>query len=453
MAVVGSMVVVAKADSTEWKKGMAEMRGEVDKTSKKAKSFFSDMKSSFGKSSTLGQSLKLIAGKGAIAAFTGVATELKSWAEDIGRIKQEMAEGKIDTAGMVDELARGAPIFGQWWSAGRAIHDLMSSDTQEIQKQNKELKAAADHWDEINKLIHDSKVEAAKAADEIQRLRGEVVVATASKDDKSLVSAKEKGASELAALKKQFLIDSKLIDKDTGGPGELEVARSQLKQLNAEVKNAKTNLDDAIKNPKKQLIVNEGQSMEVEDTSIAEAAQAKLEALTDAAAKKQESIRQMETNARQREAEFDEKRKLVVQKNAAEITATEKEEIEKRMRERRELELEGVKEIEEAKKESMKRVRDIERAMQDRRMNELEGVKDHLSESMKASEEFNKPFQQAQSRAVRGDIIAQYEPNVNGEVQRMHREQIAQLKSIDDSIKELRSQIQKQEIDQVLNIN
>src|SRR4051812_6211089 len=79
---ISSLSVLLTGDTTSFSgsmKGAAgdvkNFGGDVDKAKSKVNGFFKDLKSNFGRSSTLGQSLKVLAGGGAIMALGKIASE------------------------------------------------------------------------------------------------------------------------------------------------------------------------------------------------------------------------------------------------------------------------------------------------------------------------------------------------------------------------------------------
>src|SRR5438045_2118444 len=119
MAQVGNVVVRYAADTAEYTKG-------AEKVKQANKGLLNDLKSSFGKSSALGQSLKILAGSGAIFALGKIASgfdELTKKAEDFA-LALDKGDGSAKDLGL--ELLKSIPIAGKLGEGLARIYELAS---------------------------------------------------------------------------------------------------------------------------------------------------------------------------------------------------------------------------------------------------------------------------------------------------------------------------------------
>lgn len=122
MAQVGTAVVKFATDTAQYTKGT--------ETAKKAnKSFFDDLKSNFGKSSALGQSLKILAGSGAIFALGKIASEFDNLTKKIGEYSAKVAQGEATWGDFSGEMARSIPVVGSLGDGLANIYELVSGDS------------------------------------------------------------------------------------------------------------------------------------------------------------------------------------------------------------------------------------------------------------------------------------------------------------------------------------
>src|SRR5438045_844196 len=102
MGVVADWNVLFRADNTQFKKVLKENRDEIGKTDNSFKGLLKSLKNDFGKSSVLGQSLKLMAGGGAVGALSGAGNKLKEFTGELIELKKAFQDGEIGTGQLVD---------------------------------------------------------------------------------------------------------------------------------------------------------------------------------------------------------------------------------------------------------------------------------------------------------------------------------------------------------------
>jgi hypothetical protein len=146
VAIFGVMTGILDAETSGWTKGFQSAGRDMSNLDKKSKGFFRDLKSNFGKSSTLGQSLKLAAGGGAVGALTAAARQVQGFADELAHMRAEIDAGNASFVDMADQGARALPIIGAFYSAGRSIREAIMGEQSALDTANRET-------DSYNKTI------------------------------------------------------------------------------------------------------------------------------------------------------------------------------------------------------------------------------------------------------------------------------------------------------------
>ncbi len=110
---------------------------DVESFSKKAKGFFSDLKGEAGRSSVLGQSLKLLAGGGAIAGVGLAAREFKDFGEKIGEVADKLRNHNSSMATTLADAVRAIPILGDLTKGFDGLREAVTGEGLELDKENK----------------------------------------------------------------------------------------------------------------------------------------------------------------------------------------------------------------------------------------------------------------------------------------------------------------------------
>jgi hypothetical protein len=156
MSVVGKLVALLATDNSAWKRGFDDAGKDMDKFNGKSKGFFKDLKSQFGKSSTLGQSLKLIAGGGAIGALSMLGKELANATDEIVKMSQAFRKGEIESGMFFEKVAAGVPVLGGFWQFGRNIRESFTHEREEADKfkasLDAHLKVLTDYTNQIKEI-------------------------------------------------------------------------------------------------------------------------------------------------------------------------------------------------------------------------------------------------------------------------------------------------------------
>ncbi len=152
----GSLIAFVKADVSDFKKGMGQARDEVDKTGKKTSWFFKSLKAEFGKSSTLGQSLKLIAGGGAVGSLTMAGSKLKDFTGNLLEMQKALKAGTVTMGEFAEKTAESIPVLGQFWQAGRNIREMITGEQAELEKGLLVIQRRTTAWNNSTKAIQDA---------------------------------------------------------------------------------------------------------------------------------------------------------------------------------------------------------------------------------------------------------------------------------------------------------
>jgi hypothetical protein len=104
------------------------------------------------KSLRSGGSITDFALRSAGAGLAGVALELvgKNLAEGTKRaieLRKEFREGKISAGEMIEGIAAGVPVFGEWFQAGLNIHEILTGNKAAIDETNESAKRTAEIYD------------------------------------------------------------------------------------------------------------------------------------------------------------------------------------------------------------------------------------------------------------------------------------------------------------------
>ncbi len=138
MAIVGSMNGVLSLETSGWSKGAKDAAKDVDGLKSKFKSMTAELNDSFGKRSVLGQSLKLMAGSGALGALSKAGGELKDFTAKLVELKNT----KQSTGELTEELMKSLPVLGQFWQAGRNIREVLTGEEAAMKKVNQSWSAS-----------------------------------------------------------------------------------------------------------------------------------------------------------------------------------------------------------------------------------------------------------------------------------------------------------------------
>lgn len=119
--ITGAVTINFAANTADFEKGVEKSKGLIG-----------DLKSSLGKGSTLGQSMKILAGGGAVAGFAMIGRELEALTGKAIEFRDAMREGKMEAGDVVEELAKSLPIYGGVIAAGRNIRELITGEQAAI---------------------------------------------------------------------------------------------------------------------------------------------------------------------------------------------------------------------------------------------------------------------------------------------------------------------------------
>lgn len=257
MALFGALNYLLGLETSGWTKGANTAGKDLDRLKDKTSGFIKDLKSSFGKGSLLGQSLKIAAGGGAIAALSMAGKELTEMASKIHAIRNEMGETTKSGSEIAIAIGESIPVLGSFVSAGKEIGDLLADEVYHYTAMNKVIaeekklhqdildikkQAAKADADAMEKLGHDQrKLREAKSQPglerELIRINDDAAdeIDSAQKDYKGTFDVKkmEAEAAEIERLKKKIAVagDS---EEGTNAKNQLTIRQHNLKMMQDE---------------------------------------------------------------------------------------------------------------------------------------------------------------------------------------------------------------------------
>ncbi len=224
MSVISTIVAFFTTDTTQWTKGIDGAGKDVDKLDKKFQGFLGGLKSSFGKSSTLGQLTKLAVGGGAIAGLSMAAKEVDEFVGKIADVSAAWKKGDADAGDMFETVAKGIPVLGSIWDAGRKIHEMWSGEAAALAEIKNIVKIQNDALEKRNKIIAQGKEQTEKWAEGARKAAEALEIAkTPEGRDRDLKKAQFENKDKLAAIDSEFAKNS--------GKADIEDTQKQLKAL------------------------------------------------------------------------------------------------------------------------------------------------------------------------------------------------------------------------------
>jgi hypothetical protein len=114
----------------------AKVGAAAEKLSRRQESegILENLKGSFGRGSTFFEIGHLLEGSGPIRGLSLMSGMVKEVAEHAAELTKQLHDGTIDAGEMVEKLAGGIPVFGQLWSAGRAIREIFTGEAEETER-------------------------------------------------------------------------------------------------------------------------------------------------------------------------------------------------------------------------------------------------------------------------------------------------------------------------------
>jgi hypothetical protein len=146
MAQIGNVVVDFSTDTTQWTKGVNKVKSDMDGLKGKSDGLMKQLQNSFGRGSTLKESMEILAGGGVVAGLHIAGKQLEGMTSKALELRDAIASGKMEASQLVDELMKSVPIIGGFWAAGRNIRELLTGEGAGVAQTNRETEA-------MNKLL------------------------------------------------------------------------------------------------------------------------------------------------------------------------------------------------------------------------------------------------------------------------------------------------------------
>jgi len=188
----------------------------------------------FGRSSTFGHVLHAAEGGGALFGVGLLGRELSEGTEKLKELVEKFDEGKITGGQMVDEIAKGLPLLGNFYSATRNIVDLMSGELEiqrELAQLDKERAEFRKHDFEAIKAFHDQQREFTKSI-----IASENATANTYLEGPSRTIAQlRQGIDERHRTQKEDLNDALIKAKVPDLQAELEKRQSEINAIHKQI--------------------------------------------------------------------------------------------------------------------------------------------------------------------------------------------------------------------------
>ena len=127
-----------KAESASMKQKIeADGKGAGDSLSKSMKETMEKVEGEMGRRSGWGKLLR-IGMEGGVVGMAGMA--LKGMTDKMSELTAQFREGKIGGGEMVEKLAEGIPIIGDFVTAGRDIREMFTGEKAQIEQINEEIR-------------------------------------------------------------------------------------------------------------------------------------------------------------------------------------------------------------------------------------------------------------------------------------------------------------------------
>ena len=185
---------------------------------------------------------EVLTGGGAVAGLTFVARTLREASDGALKLKNDFASGAIGVGQLMDQAARGVPIFGQLYAAGRSIREILTGEQSALNdalaRQTTQIKLANDALTSQVTILGNVKRAAQEAAEARAAAEGRQVLAGADGFVRDNLQQQQAAEQRVAALRRQR--DAELAKVE-------EERKKREAQIDADVKGGKlTGLDQKV---------------------------------------------------------------------------------------------------------------------------------------------------------------------------------------------------------------
>lgn len=213
-----------------------------------------ELKGALGEESALGNVGKMLKGAGAIAGFAVIGQVLNDATGKARELVEQFRAGEISSGQMVENIAAGLPVIGNFWQAGRNIREMFTGEeaaAREILKLEKLRNAALD----MRKAALERVAEVTRKTDDVTRVAGQKrtldrLAPGASRDRLELAQG---GVNDRAGLGAEYEKGKKEItDRYSKLDGELQAELrktnkpEKMKEINASIKTLAAGRNDEL---------------------------------------------------------------------------------------------------------------------------------------------------------------------------------------------------------------
>jgi hypothetical protein len=234
----GSLTALLKSDNRQWSKGMDQAGRDVDRLDKKTKNFFKELKGSFGKSSVLGQSVKLLAGGGAIGALSLATKDATEFVDKIAEIKKQFDAGDTSFKDMAADIAREIPVVGGFVKFFDSVRNAITGEKDEIDAMNKAVADQNAAFEERNRLIKEGAAAQREFGDLITKLKRD-------RELNALPEGAEKDRVRLRNERDDQLKQASENYQKEGTPDDLKKRQDEYDKLTAQLNGAQSRVNSA----------------------------------------------------------------------------------------------------------------------------------------------------------------------------------------------------------------
>ncbi|HUO10070.1 MAG TPA: hypothetical protein VM008_17320 [Phycisphaerae bacterium] len=132
------------------------------------------LKGMAGRRSAFGETMELLAGGGAIMGFSIAAEKMGEMVKGATELKQQLAEGKINSFDMAEGFAKMIPVFGQFYSVGRGIREMITGENAEIAEATSRVQEQNEAWNRTQEIIKKAKETVTSFGDEIRSAKDQL---------------------------------------------------------------------------------------------------------------------------------------------------------------------------------------------------------------------------------------------------------------------------------------
>jgi hypothetical protein len=153
MSIISALVGSVTTDITGWNSGLKDASNHLKSFKNESESTFKTLRGSLGRRSEFGETLELFKSGGVLFGLVEAGRILNDGTTKAREFFDEFREGKKTIGEVADGIAGSLPVIGQFWQAGRNIHEIIvdwATGAESIKSIND---AAKDFLDQQNSQV------------------------------------------------------------------------------------------------------------------------------------------------------------------------------------------------------------------------------------------------------------------------------------------------------------